>query len=102
MSALLNELNGFSVKITQAIELNDWDKLSGILRQRQARLEALLNAPLSENDQRTIHGVLESIQVMDKLFVDAVQLKKTELFKDFQSVAQGQRGVKAYYATADN
>jgi hypothetical protein len=102
MSALLQELNGFSVQITQAIESNDWEKLSGILTQRQTRLEVLLNAELSEDDQRTIQGVFESVQAMDKLFIDAVQLKKTELFKDFKSVAQGQKVVSAYYATATN
>ncbi len=102
MSMLLHELSGFSVKITKAIELNDWENLSEILMQRQARLEELLNTNSSEDDQRTIQGVLESIQVMDKLFVDTVLLKKTELLKDFQSVAQGKKGVKAYYATAIN
>lgn len=102
MSALLQELNGFSVKITQAIELNDWEQLSITLVQRQARLETLLNASLSEEDQRTIQGVLESVQVMDKLFINAVQLKKTELLKDFKLVAQGQKVVSAYYATATN
>jgi hypothetical protein len=102
MSALLQELNDFSLKITQSIESSDWEQLSTILLQRQARLEILLNAPLSEDDQSTIQGVLESIQAMDKLFVDTVQSKKTELLKDFQSVAQGQKGLKAYYATATN
>ncbi len=102
MSALLQELSIFSVKITQAIELNDWEQLSGILMQRQARLEALLNAPSTEDDQRTIQGVLESVQAIDKLFIDAVQLKKTELLKDFKSVTQGQKVVSAYYATATN
>ena len=102
MSALLQELNGFSVKITQAIELNDWEQLSRILTQRQMRLETLLDAQLSEDDQRTIQGVLESVQAMDKLFIDAVQLKKTELLKDFKLVAQGQKVVSAYYATATN
>lgn len=102
MSALLQELNGFSLQITQAIELNDWEQLSAILLQRQMRLETLLNTSLSEDDQRTIHGVLESIQAMDKLFIDTVQSKKIELLKDLQLVAQGQKGVKAYYATATN
>lgn len=102
MSALLQELNGFSLKITQAIELDDWEQLSVILTQRQARLETLLNTPLSEDDQRTIQGVLESIQAMDKLFIDTVQSKKTELLKDFKLVAQGQKVVSAYYATAIN
>ncbi len=102
MSMLLHELNGFSVKITKAIELNDWENLSEILMQRQARLEELLNTNSSEDDQRIIQDVLESIQVMDKLFIDTVLLKKTELFKDFQSVAQGRKCVKAYYATAIN
>jgi hypothetical protein len=102
MSALLQELNSFSVKITQAIELNDWEQLSVVLAQRQARLETLLNTQLSDDDQRTIQGVLESIQAMDKLFINAVQLKKTELLKDFKLVAQGQKVVSAYYATAIN
>jgi hypothetical protein len=72
------------------------------LIQRQARLETLLNMSLSEDDQRTIQGVLESVQAMDKLFINAVQLKKTELLKDFKLVAQGQKVVSAYYATATN
>jgi hypothetical protein len=102
MSALLQELNVFSLQITQAIELNDWEQLSTILMQRQARLEDLLNAPLSEEEQRTIQSVLESIQAMDGLFIHSVQSKKAELLKEFQHVAQGQKGVKAYYATSFN
>lgn len=102
MSTLLQELNGFSLKITKAIELNDWEQLSEILIQRQARLEFLLNAPLSIEEQSAIQGVLESIQAMDKLFIDSVQSKKMALLKEFQSVAQGQKGVRAYYATATN
>lgn len=95
---LLQELNAFSLQITQAIELDDWEQLSDILMQRQARLEQLLSTPLSEEEQSTIEGVLESVQAMDKLFVDAVQFKKTELLKQFQLVAQGQKVVRAYYA----
>ncbi len=94
---LLQELNTFSARITQAIELDDWQQLSEVLMQRQARLEILLNTPLSENDQRTIQGVLESVQAMDRLFVDAVQFKKAELLKQFHSVAQGQKVIRAYH-----
>ena len=102
MSELLQELNGFSLQITQAIELNDWEQLSKILIQRQARLEMLLNTPLSEDNQHAIQGVLESAQAMDKLFIEVVQQKKAELLKDFKSVAQGQKVVIAYYNTATN
>ncbi len=99
MSEFLQELNAFSLKITQAIELNDWEKLSDILKQRQARLEELLNAPLSEEEQLTIQSVLESIQAMDDLFIHSVQSKKIELLKEFQHVVQGQKGIKAYCTT---
>jgi hypothetical protein len=102
MSVLLKELNSFSLQITQAIESSDWETLSDILIQRQARLETLLNAPLSEEEQHAIQGVLNSIQAMDGLFIDFVQSKKAELLKDFQHVTQGQKGVKAYYATSLN
>lgn len=101
-SALLQELNAFSRRITQSIESSDWEVLSEILMQRQARLETLLNAPLSVEEQRTIQGILESIQAMDGLFIDSVQSKKAELLKEFQHVAQGQKGVKAYYAASLN
>ena len=102
MNTLLQELNDFSLQITQAIESNDWEQLSEILIQRQAHLELLLNTSLSDDNEHTIQGVLESIQAMDKLFIDSVQLKKTGLLKDFKLVAQGQKVVSAYYATATN
>lgn len=102
MTELLQELNAFSQKITQAIELSDWETLSEILIARQARLESLLAVPLSEEEQRTVQGVLESIQAMDGLFIHSVQSKKAELLKDFQHVTQGQKGVQAYYATSLN
>lgn len=98
MSALVQELNGFSVKITQAIQADDWEKLSEILTQRQACLERLSSKPLSLEEQE----VLKSMQAMDKLFVDSVLLKKMGLFKELQNVAQGQKGIRAYYATATN
>lgn len=100
MSEFLQELNAFSLKIAQTIELNDWEKLSDILVERQARLEELLNAPLSEEEQQAIQRILESIQVMDDMFVHSVQSKKAELLKEFQRVAQGQKGIKAYYTTS--
>lgn len=93
---LLAELNAFSLRISEAIESNDWEKLSEILIQRQARLEELLNAPLPEEELRAIEGIMESVQAMDKLFINAVQFKKTELLKQFQAVAQGQKVMRAY------
>lgn len=98
MSALVQELNGFAVEITQAIQTDDWEKLSEILTQRQVRLERLSNKQLSVEEQE----VLKSMQAMDKLFVDSVLSKKMELLKDLQGVAQGQKGIRAYYATATN
>ena len=98
MSALVQELNGFSVKITQAIQADDWEQLSEVLTQRQARLEQLSSKSLSTEEQE----VLKSIQAMDKVFVDLVLSKKMELLKDLQNVAQGQKGIRAYYATATN
>jgi len=98
MSTLLQELNEFSLKITQAIESEDWQQLCEILALRQARLLQLSNALLSSEEQQ----VLESIQAMDKLFIETIQLKKMALLKEFQTVAQGQKSVKAYYATATN
>jgi hypothetical protein len=98
MSALVQELNGFSVKITQAIQANDWEQLSEVLTQRQAHLEKVSNTQLSFEELE----VLKSVQTMDKLFMDAVLSKKMELLKDLQNVAQGQKGIRAYYATATN
>lgn len=98
MSALVQELNGFSVEITQAIQTGDWEKLSEILTQRQLRLEQISNKSLSTEEQE----VLKSIQAMDQVFVDLVLSKKMELLKDLQNVAQGQKGIRAYYATATN
>ena len=93
---LLPELKAISLRISEAIESNDWEKLSEILIQRQARLEELLNAPLPEEELRAIEGIMESVQAMDKLFINAVQFKKTELLKQFQAVAQGQKVMRAY------
>lgn len=96
--SLLQELNDFSLRITQAIDAGDWERLSDILKQRQVRLEILLNASLSQEEQRTVQSVLESVQAMDSLFIDAVQLKKTELLKEFQSVIHGQKSIRAYHS----
>lgn len=98
MSVLVQELNGFSVRITKAIQADDWAQLSEILTQRQARLEKISNTQLSFEELE----VLKSVQTMDKLFIDAVLSKKMELLKDLQHVAQGQKGIRAYYATATN
>lgn len=102
MSTILKELNDFSLQIKETIEASDWERLSMILISRQKRLETLLNSPLSDDEQRIMKDALESVQVMDKLFVDAVQSKKTELLKEFQTVALGQKGIKAYYASSMN
>lgn len=98
MSVLVQELNGFSVEITQAIQTGNWEQLSEVLTQRQACLEKVSNMQLSLEEQ----DVLKSVQAMDALFIDAVLSKKMELLKDLQNVAQGQKGIRAYYATATN
>lgn len=98
MSTLLQELNSYSLRITQAIELNDWEQLSEILAARQMRLESLSDIQLTVEEQR----VLQSLQTVDGLFIEAVLSKKMALLKEFQTVAQGQKGIKAYYATAEN
>jgi hypothetical protein len=97
MSTLLQELNALSLNITRAIDSDDWQQLCEILTFRQERLSLLANTQLTQEEQH----VLNSIQVTDKLFIEAIQLKKMELLKDFQKVAQGQKSIKAYYATAE-
>lgn len=97
MNTLLEELNTFSLKITHAIDSDDWQQLCEVLTCRQERLNLLVNTELAQEEQR----VLESIQSTDRLFMQAIQLKKIALLKDFQKVAQGQKSIKAYYATAE-
>jgi uncharacterized protein YjgD (DUF1641 family) len=97
MAISMAELNQFTQQIAKAIELNDWETLSGILIERQQHLEALLNNDLvTQEDRIQLESVAKSIQAMDNLFIDAVQFKKTELLKQFNAVSQSRKVIRAY------
>ncbi len=98
MTTLLQESTDFSLKIAKAIEVSDWELLSNILTQRQARLETLLNAPSSEEEQKTTQSILASIQAMDKIFMDSIQSQKADLLRDFKTISHGQKSIRAYYS----
>ncbi len=97
---LLDTLNAFSGQISKAIEKNDWMGLSHVLTQRQVYLEELLQGDISDEERQYSEQVLKSVQAMDKIFIAEVQFKKTELLKEFQLVAKGQKFIRAYDAVS--
>lgn len=96
MAIAITKLNQFTQKIAEAIELNDWEGLSVILIERQAYFEQMLNSTSDYQEKIKLESIVQSIQAMDKLFVDAVQLKKTELLKQFNTLSQARKVIRAY------
>lgn len=97
---LLDTLNAFSGQISSAIEKNDWVMLSEVLTRRQVYLENLLSQDIPDDDRQHVENVLKSVQAMDKIFIAEVQFKKSQLLKEFQLVARGQKFIRAYDAVS--
>lgn len=97
---LLDTLNAFSGQISSAIEKNDWVMLSEVLTRRQVYLENLLSQDIPDDERQHVENVLKSVQAMDKIFIAEVQFKKSQLLKEFQLVARGQKFIRAYDAVS--
>lgn len=97
---LLDTLNAFSGQISSAIEKNDWVMLSEVLTRRQVYLEDLLSQDIPNDERQHVENVLKSVQAMDKIFIAEVQFKKSQLLKEFQLVARGQKFIRAYDAVS--
>ena len=97
---LLDTLNAFSGQISSAIEENDWVMLSEVLTRRQVYLENLLSQDIPDDERQHVENVLKSVQAMDKIFIAEVQFKKSQLLKEFQLVARGQKFIRAYDAVS--
>ena len=97
---LLDTLNAFSGQISNAIEKNDWVMLSEVLTRRQVYLEDLLSQDIPDDERQHVENVLKSVQTMDKIFIAEVQFKKSQLLKEFQLVARGQKFIRAYDAVS--
>ncbi|MEN9757502.1 MAG: hypothetical protein RL755_1689 [Pseudomonadota bacterium] len=97
---LLDTLNAFSGQISSAIEKNDWVMLSEVLTRRQVYLEDLLSQDIPDDERQHVENVLKSVQAMDKIFIAEVQFKKSQLLKEFQLVARGQKFIRAYDAVS--
>lgn len=97
MNTPLQDLAGFSLAINNAIQTGDWANLSLVLAKRHACIKSLVSTPLSAEDER----LLVSIQHTDQMFVEAIQSKKSDMLKELQAVTKKQKGLNAYYATAE-
>ena len=98
---LLDILSGFSDKIAQAIDCEDWDTLNHILTHRQECLEELFSAPIKPTLRAAVSALLLKIQQEDSLYLAGVKDRKQILQKRASLLSQGRKNVKAYQSEQD-
>ncbi len=86
----------FSISIEQTIAKSDWDTLNDVLRERQNTLERFFSN--LKKGERTLETkkMIHKIQQEDAVFLHLVQAKKKEMKKQYTSLKQGRKSVKAY------
>ncbi len=86
----------FSISIEKAIAKSDWDTLNDVLRERQNTLERFfLNLEKGERSLE-VKKMIHNIQQEDAVFLRLVQAKKKEMKKQYTSLKQSRKSVKAY------
>ncbi len=86
----------FSVSIKNAISKGDWDALNDILQQRQYALERFFSNMKKGEKSLEIKKMINKIQQEDAVFLRLVQAQKKEMKKQYTSLKQGRKSVKAY------
>ncbi len=86
----------FSISIEKAIAKSDWDTLNDVLRERQNALERFFSNLKKGEKSLEIKKMIYKIQQEDAVFLRLVQAQKKEMKKQYTSLKQGRKSVKAY------
>ncbi len=86
----------FSISIEQAIAKSDWDALNDVLQKRQYALERFFSNRKKGERSLEIKKMIHKIQQEDAVFLRLVQTQKKEMKKQYASLKQGRKSVKAY------
>ena len=100
MNSLENNMeqvvDDFSVSIKNAISKGDWDALNDVLQKRQYALERFFSNRKKGEKSLEIKKMIHKILQEDAVFLRLVQTKKKEMKKQYTSLKQGRKSVKAY------
>jgi hypothetical protein len=92
----IQDISGFSKKIQENINENDWDALNDVLKQRQHALEIHFAHLVPEEGTSETIEMIKKIQAEDAVFTRNLKDQKQQLEKQFLSFKQGRKSVKAY------
>jgi len=94
----LNCLSGYSEKIQKSLTAGSWEDLSEILVQRQKMLEDFFSQlkGMKRDNQSDIAYLIKKIQQEDEVFLKLLVAQKQGLEKQFISLKQSRKSVKAY------
>ncbi|MCF7970990.1 MAG: flagellar protein FliT [Methylococcaceae bacterium] len=86
----------FTEEIQKKISEGDWEDLSDLLKQRQEALEYFFTDSVSGMCRADVISMIEKIQVEDALSLRVLQAQKQTMEKQYLSLKQGRKSVKAY------
>jgi hypothetical protein len=96
MSHLQQVISAYAESIKNTINEGDWDSLNKILKDRQLALEKFFAGIDSKEQAVQMKAVFKKMQEEDVVFLSKVQAKKKEMKKQYTSLKQGRKSVKAY------
>jgi hypothetical protein len=94
---IVRSLSSYSECIEKHLSVGDWEGLNTTLQERQEVLEGFFSQlnPAVGIEAKVVDLILQ-IQAEDSVFLRLLKSQKHELEKQFTSLKQGRKSVKAY------
>ena len=99
MSDVVSEMrviSSYSEGIKELISAGSWDDLNSILTERQQAIELFFSLLSSKEKTPDVIRLIEKLQAEDAAALYLLQVEKQGLEKQYLSLKQGRKSVKAY------
>ncbi len=93
---IMKIFSSYAEKIQLAIFEGSWEDLNDTLKQRQAKLEIIFSELSSSDKDDILLFLIKKIQKEDGISLQLIKTKKLELEKQYLSLKQGRKSLKAY------
>lgn len=95
-AVIMKIFSSYVEKIQLAIFEGSWEDLNDTLKQRQAKLEIIFSELSSSGKDDILLFLIKKIQKEDGISLQLIKTKKLELEKQYLSLKQGRKSLKAY------
>ncbi len=93
---IVRSLSNYAECIGKYLSVGDWERLNITLQERQKVLDVFFSQLNPVDKEAKIVSLILQIQAEDVVFLRLLKSQKHELEKQFTSLKQGRKSVKAY------